>query len=412
MLALTVPLFAVQFWRINNEGLHIHIAPPMLIIGIIVCIALCMGFFRILPATSRLPVFSASVFFLCHLLSMMRAGDLGLAIREVGKLGFGLACFWAIAASFPRHEEDLQRFWKTALLVSAGLYLILMYWHFFVFKSSYLSGNLDELSRIGRNQVAEYLVYITPFSFASFGERRSRLRSSLITIVFVAALVYGGSRAAILSVACAAGYGFWRLWVQGKLKFGRFIIVVLGIVLVVVLPFAAVLKYVPDIETARKFHYLVDPNTVSRDDKTDISPINSYHERGYRIRGGIAMFLDSPIYGVGLTNSNIILGTLTHNDYVSILAETGAIGFFSFLGILWAVKRRLFGRPWRLNRADHWTGFGFQMAFVAVLASLMFTNSYTTPFLWIFLGLCWAQGEIEAGPGKQSAQIDARRVES
>ena len=410
MLALTVPLFAVQFWRINNEGLHIHIAPPMLIIGIIVFIVLCRGIFRVLPGNSRLPVFSAGFFFLLHLLEMMRAEDVGLAVREVGKLGFGLACFWAIAASFPRRKEELARFWKTVLWVSAGLYIILIYWHFFVFKSAYLSGNLDELSRIGRNQVAEYLVYITPFAFAALGESQGRLRSGLIAIVLVAALVYGGSRAAILSTIGGAGYMFWRLWVTRKLKLGRLVVIVLGTLLVVGLPLVAVLKYVPDLETTRKFHYLIDPNAVSRDDSGPY-PLNSYHERGMRIWGGIEMFLDSPIIGVGLTNSNFILGTLTHNDYVSILAETGIFGLLSFLGVLWAVKKRLFGLSRRIKDYDHWTGLGARMTFVAVLVSLVFTNSYTTPFLWIFLGLCWAQGEIEAEPDK-SVRIDSRRAES
>lgn len=410
MLALTVPLFAVQFWRINNEGMHIHIAPPMLIMWIVVVVAVCLAFFRAVPAVPRFPFFWAGAFFVWHLVSMTQAVDVGLAVREVGKLAFGLGCFWAIAATFPRREIALDRFWRTVLWVTVPLFLLLMYWHFFVFHSPFLSGSLTELTRVGRNQVMEYLVYIVPFAFALLGKSRGRALNGVSVVILVAALIYGGSRGAILSVGGSIGYMLWRFWVTRKLKFGRLIIICVGGALVVGLPLFAVVKYVPALETTRKFHYLVAPDEVSRDNGA--YPLNSYYERGRRIWGGIEMFLDSPILGVGLTNSGPLLGTLTHNDYVNILAETGAFGFVSFFGILWAVVRRLFGPSRQIKDYDHWTGLGSRMAFLAVLVSLFFTNSYTTPFLWIFLGLCWVQGEIEAGPDKRFASVGLRRVDS
>lgn len=64
---------------------------------------------------------------------------------------------------------------------------------------------------------------------------------------------------------------------------------------------------------------------------------SSAHERTWLWEQGLQMLEDNPILGVGRNQfiKKVDLGLIAHNNYVQNFAETGLLGFFCFIGLLW-----------------------------------------------------------------------------
>ena len=70
--------------------------------------------------------------------------------------------------------------------------------------------------------------------------------------------------------------------------------------------------------------------------RVQLALLASEHARGALVRGGLAMFASSPVFGVGFgvfhfisplyTGANAAFGTYSHNQYISVLAEQGIVG--------------------------------------------------------------------------------------
>ena len=58
--------------------------------------------------------------------------------------------------------------------------------------------------------------------------------------------------------------------------------------------------------------------------------VDTVSNRRDLIRGGLELFYDNPLTGIGLENSRLFLPTYTHNHFVELLASMGVIGFFLF----------------------------------------------------------------------------------
>lgn len=396
VFAASMPLFSVEFLRINNESLRIHIAVPMVLLALIILTTLAFsaaGMRLRRVSNGGMLALLAGAFLVWHVFAIGPSEDPVVAVREVYKLLLGLLCLWAVSVSFPREPEFAVSFWEVAIAASTILMIGLIWQYYFVFHSPYLSNNLDEQTKYGRNQLTAYIVYVFPYAIARFA-CSPRLRGILEPLVLAAALVYAASRAAWIS--SAVGIGFLLYSTARDRGLARTIGYAIAAAVVVGSAIAVLYACVQDFEAPARLLYLFDPAAVPE--------LNSYHERSWRALGGVHLFLESPLRGVGLANSNILLGTLTHNDYSAILAELGAIGFVLFIAIMFLVARNLFGMA--NSRADSvsWPGLGARMSYPAVACSLLFTNSYTTPLLWIFFGLCLAQADSDWRQGAAPAK--------
>jgi hypothetical protein len=395
-LACSWPLFAVQFLRLDHERLHVHVAVPMVIMGAVVVGAIAARLRdggEAGPRLDRRVAATATVFFLLHAIAVLRAIDPVLALRETIKLGLGIACLWGAVVAFPRRREDIERFWTCALSMSAALYAALIYRHYFVFRGPYLSGSFSELTPFGRNHTAQYLIYVVPLAVCRLLSAERRWTHVLTAFVLVTALVYGGSRGTILAVLSGFLWLAKRAWSERAVwrwpQAGRTTVLV---ALVMIMPWIAVSFLVPHAEAIEKFHYLINPRAVPR--------LHSYEERGRRITDGLALFRRAPIFGVGVTNAEPLIGTATHCDYITVAAEQGLLGLACFAAVLLSIGSRLFSGA---SEFAGWAAVGMRMGFIGVLISMVFINTYSTPIFWIFLGLCLVQADIEAASKREVA---------
>ncbi len=94
--------------------------------------------------------------------------------------------------------------------------------------------------------------------------------------------------------------------------------------------------------------------------------------------GSVALFLEHPFLGSGAGTIKTIIGTLSHQTFLSILAETGLIGFFLFACILYIV----------INQAgrllERYSGLWFSV-FYTWLIGLLSLSWETKKVTWLFL---------------------------
>lgn len=145
-------------------------------------------------------------------------------------------------------------------------------------------------------------------------------------------------------------------------------------------------------------------------------------ERRYLIAGGLQMFLDHPIVGLGFGNYQHALrttyqaflepgfaDTLSHTSLVTILAELGLVGFALTLFVVAAIGIEA-SHALRLPRPQR----AFVVAALVPLAAIFLDSQvtgrlFTEPYLWVFLGLLYAAGAGMAQPLPAAAKVGAER---
>ena len=112
---------------------------------------------------------------------------------------------------------------------------------------------------------------------------------------------------------------------------------------------------------------------------------------------GLDMFKESPIFGVGHREFAEHFFMTAHNSYVLTLAETGMIGFFLFLSLIWTSTKTVWLGVKQLSKvpgAEVARTWG--LALLAAMAGIIFqihTLSFAYhPVLWIFFGFAGAYG--------------------
>lgn len=112
--------------------------------------------------------------------------------------------------------------------------------------------------------------------------------------------------------------------------------------------------------------------------------------RGANIRimlaqDGVEMFLEKPIFGVGINNYAVYQseGRVSHSYYIETLANTGVLGF----AILFSAYLWVFRGTWRLYRRRVFiTEATFILGFLLITFVMSFGSSYHRSFgHWIFL---------------------------
>ena len=397
ILAVTLPLFAVEFLRYNNDAMRIHIAVPMFVVGLIVGAGLLAHASTRLPGhrvvlmrgmARHLPVL-ALLFLVWFAFEAIRADNQALATREVVKIGLGMLSLWAVIALFPPERRFLERFWRLVIWASAALMAFLLYRSVLVLESDYLVSQLGEQTRAGRNQTMWYLVFVLPYAVAYLWYARNKVIAGLPLFVLIVAWIYAGSRGSW--IAATVGILVMVFFVgrerQGFKRVTAFVIVVGA---VGVLGWWALSTYIPSgyLESCDRFLYLFNPS--------DYPELTSYGNRWAFIKGGWDCFQTSPLIGLGLTNIQGCAGTV-HNDYVRIFTDLGVIGGVLFVGILATIWVNVWPRAPR-DRLEgmSWVSLGTRGSLVGVLVSLIFlNNAYTVTLFWLFLGLALISKQIE-----------------
>ncbi|MBI2982471.1 MAG: O-antigen ligase family protein, partial [Deltaproteobacteria bacterium] len=122
----------------------------------------------------------------------------------------------------------------------------------------------------------------------------------------------------------------------------------------------------------------------------------SGQRRWERIQTGLSEFKKNPWMGQSLGSSfNFAYlddRMITHNDYISLLSETGLMGAIPFLFFL-----IFFSKELMQVRTDHPRPFSLrasQASFLALLFLSNFLNIYTSMHYWFFLALALKTKQI------------------
>jgi len=135
----------------------------------------------------------------------------------------------------------------------------------------------------------------------------SRLSGLGLSLSYLTAIFFTNSRGAVLAVACAILFYF-------KDRFKSVIAWSIGGLAVFLL-------------------FTLGPSRLQQVSSGE----SSAHERTWLWEQGLGMLKEHPLLGVGRGEfiHNVDLGLIAHNNYVQNFSETGLLGFFCFVAILW-----------------------------------------------------------------------------
>lgn len=251
---------------------------------------------------------------------------------------------------------------------------------------NYLSGNLDEgrAAWVGifanPNEVAYALVILVPFAAYLAAPRRWGLRLLLLAIVllYIAAIFVTFSRGGLLGLVAVIALCAWRnrnRWLQAAL----------------------VLALLGGLLFAGRFW--------TRDE--GFSQLSSDVTVGQRLATSVAgfnMFLDHPLLGVGFRCSVIAWplyappglqsrnALVTHNTFIQVMSETGAVGFVPFMLLIAVSLYRM--RRLALQPATAQMGASVEVAIWGLVVCGLSGGYVLTWFPYLLFGLAGAARRV------------------
>jgi O-antigen ligase len=138
--------------------------------------------------------------------------------------------------------------------------------------------------------------------------------------------------------------------------------------------------------------------------------------------GGSKMFLDHPILGVGVGNfivhsvhySGVLPPSYAHNMFLHVAAETGVLGIFFFVALLWMTWRMLR----RIQAAASQTGNLFyshisqslEISLIGFCVAAFFLSQHFNKMLWILIALTGSFYNIYISREESFRQSDDRSL--
>jgi hypothetical protein len=396
VLAVTFPLFAVEFLRFNDETVRIHVAVPMVVLALalaIGCASLIAGAVRgvetgwcVLPKSrwERTVVGVAACFVAWHVVGWMRAEEWVLPTRELVKVAFGAFSVWGILTFFPRQRGFLEQFWKVVLGASALLAAVLIAEYALVFDYPFLGNQLGGVPNSYSIQLAWYLTPILLHSIFYYPEARRRWLAFLALFVFATGWLYISSRTAWIAVLVGLVVGIRGAGARRGIGYAAAFAAAAA-------SGALLLQAIVSVELAffRRALFLISPSSVPE--------LHTYEVRYGLVEATWSCFKRSPLIGIGLDETDRCINFATHNDYIKILADLGVVGLGVFMMVLTAIGMIVLRDPDNRSGTSEWMCRGSRASLVAMAITLFFHNIYTTTFFWVLVGLlCIEAGSREA----------------
>jgi putative inorganic carbon (hco3(-)) transporter len=228
--------------------------------------------------------------------------------------------------------------------------------------------------------IAESVVFCASL-FLFLKEKRIRLALGVVIAFSVYCLLFSFSRGGY--AACFVGLAFLALYRQKKLFVA---LVVMVIAWQVVLPTAV----------QERINMTYDQNGQSLDESA-ADRVNLWQD-------AVTLISANPIFGTGFDTYQFMhrVGPYddTHNYYVKVMVEMGAIGMLMLLAVIWQMWRA----GLRLYRATHdpllqALGFGLAAVMVTATVANLFGDRWTylqvDGLMWLLLG-CVIRGKLIA----------------
>jgi len=258
------------------------------------------------------------------------------------------------------------------------------------------------------NYYAQIMVALLPIILGRFLYHKSFILRSLAgwsLFVCVLTALYTYSRGGFLALA-VVGFLFFirqpaRPWTAA--------IVITAVVLIV-------FQFLPSQYTSRiSSLFEFAPGNERTSAKTDAS----LEARSASNLVALKMFLDNPIFGVGVGNFNVRydyyarqygLGhetTGAHNLYLEVASERGLLGFFSFFAIIYSTFMVLQRTKLKAEKEnlDELVGMcdSLTLSLAGYLVASIFLHGAYVRYLWLLLGIAW--GTPQSIPLSQSARL-------
>jgi len=326
-----------------------------------------------------LPIALLGVYLLSTAFSIAPAHSFAETVRLLSLI---ITLYLVIA--YVEDEKDLQRLGYTLIAAGAvlGLIAIVQYlteW-FFIPTSAVVINRRSNTTFADANIFARFLVITFLFSVAEL-ERRTSWSSRVIPLVAIllqgAGLGITGSRGGILALGVSAII-FVILIPRRKLTLYAMVLMILAIIAAAVLNPAIMAR----IESLRS-------GLLSA----------SGGIREYLWRSGIAMVRDHPVVGIGVGAFGVAFTTiypyfnpystfyvsLSHTAILTVLAETGIIGFT----VLYFLFGKTLQRGWDISRTIRHERLRFLNASIVAGVIAIFISAqgegrlYEEPLLWI-----------------------------
>ena len=248
------------------------------------------------------------------------------------------------------------------------------------------------------NDYASYLVLFIPLILCSmlFKNILSRYVSVVLLVMTLVGLIITGSRGGILSFIFSFLVVLWVLNHEKMIRFHR--IMLLGPLFILLCAGSYALAPTQVKETLEK---KIIPN------KMDVGPLQGIDRftsgRTLILRSGLALFIESPIYGHGqntflpLQQQRFGITSVAHNRYLSYMVEYGIIGLAIYIIILIKIARYIWYRIKTSNKINEKVLYiSYLAGFCGYTFSLLGINAFDSPFpFWIYTAIIYKYAQIE-----------------
>ena len=391
LIALSFPLFSSAYLRLNIGIMHIPIPLFILLstlpIGLIYLLMNRRIYFSTLKSFKYLGLF-ALLFLFFHIVSFLMSSSFrDIEMKAIIKLSTGLLSFFLFLFLFEKEDKVLKIFVLIIIWSSA------IFYSYFIYKSlssgnPFLSANLEDASTTDlKNQLGWYAAALLPFSFSNFLFGKNKIINLLLFAIIGFSVIYVASRGSWIAAAISIPVIIYYISKISLFKAVKIAMnTLLGLGVVIMIGISTLSNYIDLTTITNRFMWIINPvNTEFLTSGTKL-PLNTLESRSGRILRGLSAFYDKPLLGRGPYNMPC------HNDYITILAETGIFGLISFLSILSFIFLRMrkigYSETW-------WLSLGARGAFISLIVSSLVIDTYRSPHFWIFLALIMTIVESE-----------------
>lgn len=395
--AIAAPIFGVSFGHVNLGSLHLA---PSVVFVLLIAYFVSLRFFlgrSIVPRDVSLRNYKGlaaliGAFIAVHLFSLMHSALMQSdwlqiwGIKNMVKLFTGVILFWITLIYFPRDETQIGRFFLIGGAALAVLLAVFIHRYAIVSHMPFLATDYYGFGKTGKNQMAVQTVFFFSFLFPFFLMSSRRWLILPFLLILMVAILYLESRMGWAATALGLLYTIYYIWRRDK-KAGRRLAVRASVLMLAMsaLTLLVISHFVDLTSMALRFFSIFNPDLIPKD--FALGGKYSYHVRGETIAMALQGFVDHPLLGAGLGSTFDYVERPTHNDFITILTETGIVGEILFLVLLGFIWKR--GRPpFRTAfREIPWLSVAARAGFVSLLVCMNLFNMYLSPYFWIYLAL-------------------------